>query len=190
LLAVAYILLFLRLIQFIAVQNGLFFAHFGWGERARASLYQNTLWLKYVITPIAFILGMINASSLQSLRDGLGRFAFLAGGIAIALYVARVIDPRRGIIADRLTPTNPLWMTRVLWHTIISLLPLGIAGLALWGYYDGASQLRDGLLLSVVIIASAFVIYSVAMREVLVARRRLEMKRAIERREKARAQAA
>jgi potassium-dependent mechanosensitive channel len=190
LLAVAYLQLFLRLIQFICVQNGLFSAHFGWSERARATLYQNTLWLKYIITPIAFILGMINASSLQSLRDGLGRFAFLAGGIAVSLYIARVIDPRRGILADRLTPTHPLWMTRVIWHIIISLLPLAIAGLALWGYYDGASQIRDGLLLSVAITVGAFLVYSVAMREVLVARRRLEMKRAIERREKARAQSA
>jgi potassium efflux system protein len=189
LLAVAYLLLFLRLVQFICVPNGLLSAHFGWSESARATLYQNTLWLKYVITPIAFILGMINASSLQSLRDGLGRFAFLAGGLAVALYIARVIDPRRGIIADRLTPTHPLWMTRMIWHTLLSLLPLAIAGLALWGYYDGASQIRDGLLLSVAIIVGAFLVYSVAMREVLVARRRLEIKRSIERREKARAQA-
>ena len=187
LLAVASLLLFLRLIQFICVPSGLFSAHFGWSERARATLYQNTVWLKYVVTPIALILGMINASSLQSLRDGLGRFAFLAGGIAVSLYIARVIDPRRGIIAERLTPTHPLWMTRMIWHTIISLLPLAIAGLALWGYYDGASQIRDGLLLSVVIVFGAFLVYSVAMREVLVARRRLEIKRAIERREKARA---
>ena len=189
LLAVAYLLLFLRLIQFICAQNGLFSAHFGWSEQARATLYQNTLWLKYIITPIAFILGMINASSLQSLRDGLGRFAFLAGGIAVSLYIARVIDPRRGIIADRLTPAHPLWMTRVVWHTLLSLLPLAIAGLALWGYYDGASQIRDGLLLSVAIIVGAFLVYSVAMREVLVARRRLEIKGAVERRERARAQA-
>ena len=187
LLAVAYLLLFLRLIQFICAPNGLFSAHFGWSERSRAVLYQNTLWLKYVIIPIAFILGMINASSLQSLRDGLGRFAFLAGGIAVSLYIARVIDPRRGIIADRLTPTHPLWVTRMIWHGVISLVPLAIAGLAVWGYYDGASQLRDGLLLSVAIIFGAFLIYSVAMREVLVARRRLEIKRAVERREKARA---
>ena len=38
LLAVAYLLLFLRLIQFICAQNGLFSAHFGWSEQARATL--------------------------------------------------------------------------------------------------------------------------------------------------------
>lgn len=185
LLAVAYLLAFLRLIQFICVENGLFSVHFGWTDRARTMLRQNILWLKYIVTPIAFILGMINVSSAQSLRDGLGRFAFLAGGIAVALFIARVTDPRRGIIAERLNPTHPLWMTRGLWHVLLSLLPLAIAGLALWGYYDGASQIRDGLVLSVAIVVGAFLVYSVAMRQVLVARRRLEIKRANERREKA-----
>ncbi len=187
LLSVAYLLAFLRFIQFICADNGLFSAHFGWSDRARIVLRQNILWLKYTITPIAFILGMINVSSAQNLRDGLGRFAFLAGGIAVALFVARVMSPKRGVIAERLTPTHPLWMTRVIWHVLLSLLPLAIAGLALWGYYDGASQIRDGLLLSVAIIVGAFLIYSVIMRQVLVARRRLEIRRAFERREKARA---
>lgn len=190
LLAVAFLLAFLRLIQFISAENGLFAAHFGWPERARAVLYRNIIWLKYAITPIAFILGMINVSSAQNLRDGLGRFAFLAGGLAVALFVARVTDPRRGIIAERMTPTHPLWMTRMVWHVLISLLPLAIAGLALWGYYDGASQIRDGLVLSVAIIFGAYLVYSLAMREVLVARRRLEIKRAHEQREKAMAQLA
>ncbi|MCK9912204.1 hypothetical protein MXD81_23825, partial [Microbacteriaceae bacterium K1510] len=122
-------------------------------------LFRNILWLKYVITPIAFVLGMINVSSAQNLRDGLGRFAFLAGGIAVALFIARVTDPKRGFIAERLTPTHPLWMTRVIWHVLISALPLAIAGLALWGYYDGASQIRDGLLLSVAITVGAYLMY-------------------------------
>ena len=133
---------------------------------------------------------MINVSSAQNLRDGLGRFAFLAGAIAVSVFIARVIDPRRGIFAEQLAPSHPLWVTRAVWHTLLSILPLAIAGLALWGYYDGASQIRDGLILSVAITVGTFVVYSVAMREVLVARRRLEIRRAHERREKARAQVA
>jgi potassium efflux system protein len=182
--------LFLRIVQFICAENGLFAVHFGWTERARAVLSQNIVWLKYVITPIAFLLGMINVSSAQNLRDGLGRFAFLAGAIAVSVFIARVIDPRRGIFAEQLAPSHPLWVTRAVWHTLLSILPLAIAGLALWGYYDGASQIRDGLILSVAITVGTFVVYSVAMREVLVARRRLEIRRAHERREKARAQVA
>jgi potassium efflux system protein len=190
LLSVASIVAFLRFVQYICVENGLFSVHFGWPERARAVLWQNILWLKYAIIPVAFILGMINVSSAQNLRDGLGRFAFLAGGIAVSIFIARVLDPRHGIFAERLVPGHPLWVTRFIWHTLLSIVPLAIAGLALWGYYDGASQIQDGLTLTVAIVVGAFLAYNVVMRQVLVARRRLEIRRAYERREKARAQLA
>lgn len=190
LLSVASIVAFLRFVQFICVEHGLFSVHFGWSERARDVLYRNIQWLKYAIIPVALILGMIDVSSAQNLRDGLGRFAFLAGGSAIALFIWRILHPRYGLLAERLTPNHPLWVTRMLWHPLLSAVPLAIAGLALWGYYDGASQIQNGLLLSVAIIFGAFLAYSVVMRQVLVARRRLEIRRAYERREKARAQAA
>ena len=190
LLSVASIVTFLRFVQYICVENGLFSVHFGWAERARVVLWQNIVWLKYAIIPVFFILGMINVSSAQSLRDGLGRFAFLAGGIALSVFIARVLHPRHGIFAERLAPGNLLWSARVLWHPLVSIVPLAIAGLALWGYYDGASQIMDGLLLTVAIVVAAFLAYNVVMRQVLVARRRLEIRRAYERREKARAQLA
>ncbi len=190
LLASASLLTFLRFIQYVCVANGLFSAHFGWPERARVMLWQNAQWLKYALTPAAFLIAMIDVSSAQNLRDGLGRFAFLAGGIAVALFLWRVTHPRYGILADRIAPGNLLWTTRVLWHALLTLVPLAIAGLALWGYYDGASQIQNGLILTVAIVYAAFLAYSVLMREVLVARRRLEIRRAHERREKARAQRA
>jgi potassium efflux system protein len=190
LLSVASIATFLRFIQYISVEHGLFSAHFGWSERARAVLWQNTVWLKYAIIPVAFVLGMINVSSAQNLRDGLGRFAFLAGGIAVSIFLARILHPQRGVVAERLAPGSALWMTRMLWYPSISLVPLAISGLALWGYYDGASQIQGGLVLTIAIVVAAFLAYNVVMRQVLVARRQLEMKRALERREKARAQLA
>ena len=190
LLASASLLTFLRFVQFVSIEDGLFAAHFGWPERARAVLWQNINWLKYALTPSIFILAMISVSSAQSLRDGFGRFAFLAGSVAGATFLARIANPRRGIFAEGLAPGHPLWMTRVLWHTLLTLVPLAIAALALWGYYDGAAQIQNGLILTVAIVCSAFLVYSVAMREVLVARRRLEIRRAYEQRERARALAA
>jgi potassium efflux system protein len=78
----------------------------------------------------------------------------------------------------------------MIWHPLVSLIPLAIAGLALWGYYDGAVQIQDGLMLSVGIVVAAFLAYNVVMRQVLVARRRLEIRRVKEQREKLRAQQA
>ena len=109
----ASLLTFLRFVQFVCIENGLFSVHFGWPERARAVLWQNINWLKYALTPATFILAMIDVSSAQNLRDGLGRFAFLAGGIVAAVFLGRVADPRRGILAERLAPGHPLWVTRV-----------------------------------------------------------------------------
>ena len=190
LLSAASLLAFLRFAQFVCVEGGLFSAHFGWSDRARVVLWKDLKWLKYVVTPVAFILGAISVSSAQNLRDGLGRLAFFVGALAVSIYVARVTGPRRGIFAERLTPGGALWVTRVLWHSLLWMTPLAIAGLALAGYYDGAAQIQTSLILSVAIAVGAFLVYNVAMREVLVARRRLEIKRAHERREKARAQAA
>ncbi len=190
LLSVASIVSFLRFVQFICVEHGLFSVHFGWTERARSVLFNNVQWFKYAIIPCTFILGMINVSSAQNLRDGLGRAAFLAGGLAAAIFLARVFNPKTGAIADRLPPSGLVWGTRMIWYPLLVVLPLAISGLALWGYYDGASQIQGGLTLSVAIVFGAFLAYNLVMRQVLVTRRRLEVRRAYERREKARAQAA
>lgn len=190
LLMVALLVTFLRFIQYVCVEKGLFSTHFGWAERAREVLWKNVLWLKYMLIPVAFLLGMIHVSSAQYLRDGLGRLAFLAGGIAVSAFFWRILHPRRGILAERLVPGNAIWMTRYLWYALLILTPLAISGLALWGYYDGASQIQAGLILTVAIIFAAFIAYNVVMRQVLVTRRRLEIRRAYERREKARAQLA
>lgn len=190
LLTVASLITFLRFVQFSSVEKGLLSGHFGWSERASNLLWRNILWLKFVVIPVGFVLGMIGVSSAQYLRDGLGRFAFLAGGIAVAIFMWRIMDPRSGIFAERLVPGSFIWMSRYLWLVLLTLLPLAIAGLALWGYYDGASQIQSGLILSVAIIFGAFLAYSIVMRQVLVTRRRLEVRRALERREKAREQLA
>lgn len=188
LLAVASLVTFLRFVQFSSVESGLLSAHFGWADRAREVLWRNVVWLKLAMIPITLVLGMIHASSAQYLRDGLGRMAFLAGGIVVALFIWRIMHPRTGIFAERLVPGHAIWATRYLWFGLLTLTPLAVAGLALWGYYDGASQIQNGLILTVAIIFVAFVAYSVVMRQVLVARRRLEITRARERREKAQAQ--
>ncbi|HEX2839850.1 mechanosensitive ion channel domain-containing protein [Hyphomicrobium sp.] len=190
LLSVASIVTFLRFMQYVCVEHGLFSVHFGWPERAREVLWRNIIWLKYAIIPFAFLLGAINVSSAQNLRDGLGRFAFLAGGVAVSIFLARILDPRRGIFSERLNPGHLLFVTRMIWYPLVVLVPLAIAGLALWGYYDGAAQIQDGLVLTIAIVVGAFLAYNVVMRQVLVTRRRLEIRRAYERREKARAQAA
>jgi potassium efflux system protein len=190
LVAATSILLFLRFAQLLCVENGVFSAHFGWPERPRCMLWRNIRRLKFIATPAAFVMGMIEVSNAQDVRDGLGRLAFLTGAIAVAVFIGRIASPRRGIFSERLAAKQTLWLTRGIWYPLLWLTPLAIAALALSGYYDAASQIQHGLILSIAIAAGAFLVYSMAMRHVLVTRRRLEITRAYERRKELRAQMA
>ncbi len=190
LLAAAFVFLVLRFVQLLCVDKGLFRAHFEWSGRACQVLGRDLRWLVLVATPVAFLMGMIEVSKSQVYRDGLGRLAFLLGAIAVSAFAFRVLSPHKGVFAQHLPRNGVLWLTRGLWHPLAWAAPLALAALAVCGYYDSASQLQTRLMLTVAIAVLGLIAYGVVMREVLVARRRLEMQRAYERREKARAAAA
>jgi potassium-dependent mechanosensitive channel len=190
LLAAAFVILVLRFLQLLCLERGLFHAHFEWSGRACQLLARNLSWLVVAAAPVAFLLGMIELDKSQAYRDGLGRLVFLVGSIAFAVFVMRVLSPRRGLLAEQLSRDGALWLVRGLWYPLAWGAPLALAALAVSGYYDSAALLQALLLETVAIGILGLIAYGVAMRQLLVARRRLEMQRAYERREKARAAAA
>ncbi len=190
LLGASSVILLLRFLQLLCLERGLFSAHFEWSARACQLLARNLVWLVLVAAPVTFLLGMIEVNKSQVYRDGLGRLAFLAGSIAIAVFAMRTLSPRRGIFAELLSRDGALWLVRSLWYPLAWAAPLALAALAVSGYYDSASLLQTVFLETVAIGILALIAYGVAMRQLLVARRRLEMQHAYERREKARAAAA
>jgi potassium-dependent mechanosensitive channel len=189
LLVGAFVILVLRFLQLLCLENGLFRAHFDWSGRTCQLLSRNLAWLIIIAAPVAFMTGMIDASKSQIYRDGLGRLTFLIGALGAAAFAVRVLSPRKGILAEHLSRDGALWLTRGLWYPILWASPLALAALAVFGFYDSASQLQGRLMMTVAIAVLGLIAYGVVMRQVLVARRRLEMQRAYERREKARAAA-
>lgn len=190
LLGMAFVVLLLRFLQLLCLEQGLFQAHFEWSARACRLLRHDLAWLVVVAAPVAFLIGMIEINKSQIYRDGLGRLAFVFGSIAIALFAMRVLSPRRGIFAEQLPRDGAVWLVRGLWYPFAWAAPLALAALAVSGYYDSAVLLQGYLLETVAIGILGLLAYGVAMRQLLVARRRLEMQRAYERRDKARAAAA
>jgi potassium-dependent mechanosensitive channel len=186
LLAAASIFLLIRFLQNLCAPFGVFRAHFEWGERESSSLARNLGRFAFAIVPVAFILGMIDASSSQIYRDGLGRLAYVVGAIACTALLARLLSPRKRILGNRLARDGGFWMTRGVWYPLICAAPLALAVLAVSGYYDSATELQARLAMSLALVLGALVFYAVTMREVLVVRRRLEVQRAQERRKKAR----
>jgi potassium-dependent mechanosensitive channel len=186
----AFVVLVLRFMQLLCLENGLFHAHFNWNARTCQLLRRNLGWLVLIAAPVAFLLGMIEVSKSQVYRDGLGRLAFLIGALAVAAFAVRVLSPRKGILSEHLPRNGALWLTRALWYPILWASPLALAALALTGYYDSANQLQGRLFMTVAMAVLGLIAYGVMMRQVLVARRRMEVQRAYERREKAREAAA
>jgi len=190
LLAAAFVILVLRFLQLLCLDKGLFAAHFDWSARACQLLGRNLGWLILAVAPVAFVMGMIEVDKSQIYRDGLGRLVFLFGSFAFAAVAVRVFSPRLGIFNEHLARDGALWLTRGLWYPLMWAAPLALAALAVSGYYDSAAMLQACLLKTIAIGVLGLIAYGVAMRQLLVARRRLEMQRAHERREKARASAA
>ena len=190
LVAASFIVLALRFLQLLCLPRGLLRVHFDWSERACQMLIRNLGRLTVVAVPASFLIGMIEVSKSQIYRDGLGRLTFLVGAIALAVFAVRVMNPRRGMFAARLPRRGALWLTRGVWYLLICGAPLALAALAMFGYYDSASELQWRLGMTLAIAILGLIAYAVAMRQVLLARRRLEILRSQERRRKARAVAA
>jgi len=190
LIAAAAVYLVVRFVQNLCVPCGVFRAHFEWGDRECRALARNLRRFVLVVLPVAFLMGMIDASNSQVHRDGLGRLAFLVGAVACTALFLRILSPRKRIVAAHLSRDGAFWVTRGVWYPLICAVPLALAALAVSGYYDSATQLQMRLAMTIAMGLVAFFAYAVSMREVLVARRRLEVLRARERRKKAREAAA
>lgn len=190
LVTASFIVFAFRFLQLLCLPRGLLRAHFDWSERACRMLIRNLGRLMLIAVPASFLIGMIEVSKSQIYRDGLGRLTFLICAIALAVFAFRVLSPRRGMFAARLSREGALWMTRGAWYFLLGAAPLALAALAMSGYYDSASDLQWRLGMSVAISILGLIAYAVAMRQVLLVRRRLEILRAQERRKKARETAA
>ncbi len=190
LIATAAVYLLIRLMQNLCVPFGVFRAHFEWGDRECRALARNLGRFVLVVLPAAFLMGMIVASNSQVYRDGLGRLAFLVGAVASTALLLRILSPRKRIVGTHVSREGAVWATRGVWYPLICAAPLALAALAVTGYYDSATQLQMRLAMSVAMGLAALIFYAVSMREVLVARRRLEVLRAQDRRKKARDAAA
>lgn len=184
-MAVGILLALLGSFAIMCRDQGLFGAHFRWHEKARKVLGHNLQWLIVVECIAAFFVATSQGSNNDVFRSGLGRLAFLLGSIGLCYFVFRVFHPQRGVLAGQLTPGSWLWRVRVVWYTAMVAPPLILGVLAIMGYYQTASQIQSRLFTTAWVVLVGLIFYSMGMRTVVVAHRRLAVKRAKETRQKA-----
>ncbi|MCG6941405.1 MAG: mechanosensitive ion channel [Thiohalocapsa sp.] len=184
LLRVAVLLFALQLLTALCVPKGLAAAHFRWSEQSLALLHTQTRRLAWVFIPAVALLHLFK--SLYPLESG-GTPARLAGtsaSVALAWFLYRLFHPRRGIMAQLRHPEDyPLIMGSYwLWYPLLALYPIVLGVLALSGYLYTVTVEANDFLDSLLLLLTVALVDALALRWLLVVRRRLAYEAALERR--------
>lgn len=173
--------------RFLFATWGIGRAHFRWRERTVGLIRRNLDWLLPVMLPAMFLVTATGRETNPPETDSLGRLAFLAAMGALAVFVQRVLRPEAGllerIIGDR--RGSWLWNLRYVWYPAAVGTPIVLGGLAANGYYYSAIILTNRLLETVGIALGAVIAHDLVLRGFYVARARLALAKARERRDAA-----
>jgi potassium efflux system protein len=185
LVAVANHFYHLRALRFACVPDGLAAAHFRWPEASLRLLRTELDRLTWIFVPAA--LGAVLAARLDPLDLNwfVWRLFFLVavGALAIAFY--RLLHPDRGILAGYLRDRRRRNLKNFIWfgYLLAVASPVGLGVLSLLGYRNNAGASTELLLETVWLAATLAFTSALAERWLLVSRRRLAYKAAMERRE-------
>lgn len=174
LLNTAIVILLIAGFRQLCRERGVAQVHFRWRHSSRQNLRRELSWLLSVAVPVGFLITLTEAQSDELYRDGLGRLAFTIGSIALAVFAWRVLRPRfllsRGGSRER---RRGWWHVRRPLRLIATALPLGLAGLALYGYHYTALQLESRFITSGWLLVGLLITGNLALRWIRLAQQRL-----------------
>ena len=178
-------LIFMVLFYTICRQNGLAQAHFQWPVSARRTLKRNLGWLIPIVALTSFFLGALATVAHFEYSDALAKLSLMIQAIAVSIFAARVLRFRGGITSVLIEkhPQNWLCRLRYIWYPLTILLPLFILYLAAIGYYYSAFEIRILARNTIMLFLVLIVFNDLALRMLMLARRRIAIKKAIAKQE-------
>ncbi|MDX2503227.1 MAG: hypothetical protein QNL62_01935, partial [Gammaproteobacteria bacterium] len=180
--------LFLMFFADLCVPGGLIEKHFQWSEATTAKLYKEFRLLMMFYLPTKFIVLHSYYFDKTGVVSGMMLLAELAGLIVIGVFFFRFFTPRGGVLAEFLEkhPTSLLARLRTVWLSLLIAINIAFIFLVLSGYLYIGSELPRYLLTSFGIIFILLLGRGLALRWLLLVRRRLAYQAVLERREAAR----
>jgi potassium-dependent mechanosensitive channel len=178
-----------ELLRQICRRKGLAEVHFRWPESALVSLRKNLRWLLSLGLPTAFVVALAEGSDREPDKASLGRLAFMVGMLLLAIFAHRVLRPQGGILHSSGSEGGG-WLVRTagLWHVLAIGAPLTLLVIAALGYYYTALELVWRLQATLWLVLGLSILRALALRWLLIARRKLAIKQARQRRIAAQAQ--
>jgi potassium efflux system protein len=165
--------------------GGLGEAHFGWPSRSVRLARKHLVWLLAVGVPLVFIVVAVETSGEVAWQNSLGLVAFIVGQILLAVFAAGVLRPRSGVLQEFLRRHPSGWLGRLqfAWYPLAVGLPIVLAVLAAIGFHYTALELAVGVHTTVWFILGLVLFNGLALRWLLVSRRRLAIEQMRKRRE-------
>jgi len=169
-------------------EHGVARAHFAWRDNVVQIFRRAMPWLICLGLPALFISELASAQANETYQNSLGRLAFIAGMIVLTVVVARVFAPGRGALEHTMHLYPHSWLSRLrrVWYPLVVMTPLAVAAVAGVGYYYTALVLDRRLRATALTLAASVLIYNLIVRWLVVARTRLAIARAREKRAAAR----
>ncbi|MCB9846493.1 MAG: mechanosensitive ion channel [Phycisphaeraceae bacterium] len=180
-------------------RNGLAEVHFRWPMRVVRSMRFHIRWFTPLAAASAFFTATLDAAASaptaimradgQRYNDALGRVAFIIGMIGLTIVLQRALNRSSAIFEEIRSRTKGAWpdRLRVLWYGPLVLTPVVLAISAAAGYYYTAFQLEYRLVDSIGIVAVLVIVQAMLLRWLFLARRRLAIAQAKEKRRAAQA---
>jgi len=189
LLILSPLLFFLRTFRLFCTPGGVAEGHFRWSTDGIKRLRKQLDILMFTLLAPGFAM-LVNGGFQDVLLGGtFGQFMFLILTVGMMVFLHRLLAPRTGIVEGlRRRTTSPIatgW--RWFWMTVATIIPVGVAIMAVAGFMYSAGTLLGKLVNTIWLMFGLVILRELIVRWLLVIKRRLLLRQALQRREAARA---
>jgi potassium efflux system protein len=188
LIAVSAEFYFLQFSRALCLPCGLAARHFRWPEASLQLLRHQLGRLLWTFLPAGFVTHV--AINLDPVTVGgvIGRLSFVIIALALGMFFFHVLHPRRGVLVDFVQHARkqPLGWIHQLWFPLMVIIPAILVILALAGYLYTAGSLIMHLIETTWLIFGLILLNGLAVRWLMVTRRKLAYEAALEQRKAAR----
>ena len=178
---------YLRAFRTMCLPGGLADAHFRWPKESLQALRHELRRLMFTFLPAAFVAVVVINHSIAAFGGGLGRLSFALMMLSLMIFFYRMFGPNQKTLQPFLAshPNGTLARTRYIWLSLAMVLPVLLTGLAGSGFLYTAGILTGSVIDTLWLTLGFIVIHQLAVRWLLMTRRKLAFEAAIERRQAA-----
>ncbi|MEP3889554.1 MAG: mechanosensitive ion channel domain-containing protein [Hellea sp.] len=163
--------------------KSLFAAHYKLPSGFRKSVNRQFRWFIPLAGFSTALIALTDSSADANVYEGFSVFAFVVTALSLSYFGFSVLWSRRKYLASNFAEDSFFIKYKGPLSFLSVGLPIIAAGLALYGYYDTASELLGRLFFSSWLFLLTYVVHGLIKRTVLVAQRQLAFRQAIEKRD-------